>query len=111
MTFDLTKVFGIGAVIATLAAAPVMAQEIGDWDGDTDGTLNQDEFNQGWSENFGDGDSPFDAWDENGDGMLGEDEYNAGVFNSYDSDRNGTIDETEFGDVGDDLGDGGFWNT
>lgn len=39
-----------------------------------------------------------------------EDEYNTGVFNSYDDDGSGMIEEPEFGDVGDDMGDGGFWD-
>ena len=87
-----------------------MAQEIGEWDGDADGALNREEFNEGWGSSYGEGESAFGTWDEDGDGALSEDEYNAGVFNSYDRDDSGAIEEPEFGDVGDDMGDGGFWD-
>lgn len=110
MRIELKKIAGIGAILAALAAGPVMAQGLTDWDGDGDGGLNQNEFNEGWGSIYGDGESAFSTWDEDGDGMLNEDEYNAGVFNGYDRDRNGMIEEPEFGDVGDDIGDGGFWD-
>ena len=105
MAIELKKLAGIGAVIAALTAAPAMAQEIGEWDGDGDGVLNQEEFNEGFGEV-----GAFGEWDEDGDGALSEDEYNAGVFDSYDDDDSGAIEEPEFGDVGDDMGDGGFWD-
>jgi|GEM_PF-6329523 len=38
------------------------------------------------------------------------DEFNIGVYNSYDTDDSGVIEEPEFGDIGDDMGDGGFWD-
>ena len=110
MTIELKKLAGIGAVLAALTAAPAMAQEIGEWDGDGDGALNQEEFNEGWGSSFGEDESAFSMWDEDGDGALNEDEYNTGVFNSYDDDESGVIEEPEFGDVGDDMGDGGFWD-
>ena len=109
MTIELKKLAGIGAVIATLTAAPAMAQDINEWDGDGDGALNEQEFTEGWGSTFED-ESAFSTWDEDGDGALNEDEYNAGVFNSYDDDASGAIEEPEFGDVGDDMGDGGFWD-
>ncbi len=110
MSIDLKKLAGISAVLAALTAAPVMAQEdIGAWDADGDGALNEEEFNEGWGTSWGEED-PYTAWDEDGDGMLNEDEFNAGVFNSYDADDSGVIEEPEFGDVGDDIGDGGFWD-
>ena len=111
MTFELKKLAGLGAVLAALTAAPAMAQEdIGAWDSDGDGALNEEEFAEGWGAGFGDDESAFSPWDEDGDGALNEEEYNAGVFNSYDDDGSGVIEEPEFGDVGDDMGDGGFWD-
>jgi opacity protein-like surface antigen len=110
MTIELKKIAGIGAVVAALAAGPVMAQEIGEWDTDTDGALNAEEFNTGWNAGFGEGETAFSTWDEDDDGALSEDEYNAGVFSSYDDDASGVIEEPEYGDVGDDMGDGGFWD-
>ncbi len=110
MTIEFKKIIGICAILAALTAGPVMAQGLTDWDGDADGVLSQDEFNEGWGTNYGDDESAFSTWDEDEDGMLSEDEYNNGVFGSYDDDDSGMIEEPEFGDVGDDMGDGGFWD-
>lgn len=106
MTLELKKLAGIGAIVVALTAAPAMAQEdIGAWDTDGDGALSQEEFETGWGEN-----DVYSTWDEDGDGALTEEEFNAGVFDSYDADDSGAIEEPEFGDVGDDMGDGGFWD-
>ncbi|TFL16010.1 EF-hand domain-containing protein [Jannaschia formosa] len=111
MTIDVKKIASIGAAIAVLGAGPALAQDMmSDWDSDGDGIVNEEEFNEGWNSQWSDGESAFDTWDGDGDGMLSEDEFNSGVFNSYDADDSGVIEEPEFGDVGDDLGDGGFWD-
>nr|WP_111299619.1 hypothetical protein [Paracoccus saliphilus] len=110
MTIELKKIAGMGAVIAALAAGPAMAQVFDDWDTNADRAWDQNEFNQGWGSSFGEEGSAFSRWDEDQDGALTEDEYNAGVFNTYDRDGSGMIEEPEFGDVGDDMGDGGFWD-
>ena len=89
-----------------LAAVPALAQEdLGAWDADQDGILSEEEFGTGFGEN-----EAFDSWDADGDGLLSEDEFNTGVFGSYDEDDSGAIEEPEFGDIGDDMGDGGFWD-
>ncbi|AZQ69774.1 hypothetical protein EF888_17810 [Silicimonas algicola] len=107
---ELKKLAGIGAILAAFAATPVMAQEdFGGWDADGDGAVNQEEFTEGWGNTFGD-ESPYEAWDEDGDGMLTEDEFHTGIYSSYDADDSGVIEEPEFGDAGDDIGDGGFWD-
>ena len=96
----------LGLVAPVFAAAPAMAQEdMGAWDANDDGVLDNDEFATGFGESgvFGD-------WDSDGDGSLTEDEFNAGVFGGYDDNGDGTIDESEFGDVGDDMGDGGLFD-
>lgn len=110
MTIELKKIAGLGAVLVALAAAPVMAQGLTDWDADADGALNAEEFQGGWDDAYGEEETAFSTWDEDEDGALSEDEYNAGVFGSYDDDASGVIEEPEFGDVGDDMGDGGFWD-
>lgn len=110
MTIELKKIAGIVAVLGALTAVPAMAQDMTEWDGDGDGALSTEEFQTGWDNGFGDGETAFSTWDEDGDGALNEDEYNAGVFSSYDDDDSGVIEEPEFGDVGDDMGDGGFWD-
>lgn len=62
-----------------------------------------------WDAGFND-EEQFDAWDADGDGLLDEDEFNEGVFSSYDDNENDTLDEPEYGDYNDDLGDEGFWD-
>lgn len=109
MTIELKKIAGIAAVLGALTAAPAMAQDMTEWDADGDGGINAEEFQGGWDKGYGE-ETAFSTWDEDGDGALSEDEYNAGVFNSYDDDASGVIEEPEFGDVGDDMGDGGFWD-
>ena len=95
-----------GAVLAlALAASPAYAQELGEWDADASGALNEEEFNAGFGES-----GVYDAWDADRDGALTEDEFNAGVFGGYDRNDDGMIDEPEFGDYGDDVGDGGLFD-
>ena len=111
MMTQLKKIAGIGAVLAALAATPAVAQDLVEWDSDYDGALSNQEFGEGWSAGFDDEEGAFGAWDTDGDGALTEDEYNTGVYNSYDADRDGSLNEEEFGEVGEDMGDGGFWNS
>ncbi len=94
------------------------------FDGNNDDVLSEDELNTGLagqstgSTSTGDasrletrfGDDAYSNWDANDDGNLTEDEFNTGVFSAYDRDGSGSIEEPEFGDVGDDMGDGGFWD-
>lgn len=87
----------------------------GEWDANDDEALSEDEFNAGVGENkdeFGTrfGENAYSEWDEDGDGALTEDEFGSGVYSGYDADESEGIEEPEFGDVGDDMGDGGFWD-
>ena len=89
-----------------LAAAPAMAQEEWEaWDTDEDAILSEEEFGTGFGEN-----EVFETWDADDDGLLSEDEFSEGVFGAYDEDESGALEEPELGDVGDDIGDGGFWD-
>lgn len=89
-----------------LAAAPAVAQEDwGAWDANEDGILDNGQFGAGFGEN-----EVFETWDADGDGLLSEDEFSEGVFGSYDHDDSGAMEEPESGDLGDDMGDGGFWD-
>ena len=102
------KKISIGSTVALMvaAASPAIAQEAyGDWDTDGTAGISQNEFNTG----FGEG-GVYDSWDADGDGALTEDEFNTGVYGAYDRDDSGVIEEPEFGDVGDDMGDGGFFD-
>lgn len=110
MRIDLKKMTGLGAVLAALAAGPAMAQGMSDWDSDGDGVISHDEFHEGMRSNQGE-ETTFSKMDENGDGMLSEEEFNASVFNSYDRDRSGMIEEPEFEKVDEDVRDDGFWKT
>lgn len=105
MTNPFAKLTGAVALLAALAGAPAFAQDANDWDSDGDGALSEDEFNTGWGE-YG----AYDSWDSDGDGMLSEDEFNTGIYDSYDYDDSGVIEEPEYGDLDDDMGDGGFWD-
>jgi hypothetical protein len=85
------------------------------FDGDDNLSLTESELETGIGTNaeafntrFGDG--AFDAWDANDDDLLSNDEFNEGVYASYDFDRDNLIEEPEFGDMGDDMGDGGLWD-
>jgi hypothetical protein len=97
---------GVAALaIPLLAAAPAMADRFGDWDGNDDGVLDGNEFTTGFREN-----GAYDAWDADDDGSLTEDEFNDGVLGAYDDDGNDTLDELEFGNIEDDIGDGGLFD-
>lgn len=85
------------------------------WDADDSGTLTETEFKEGlgdkdqaFNERYGDG--WFGEWDANSDSAIGEDEYYDGLYSSYDADNNNVIEEPEFGDLGDDMGDGGWFD-
>lgn len=87
----------------------------GDWDTDDDNMLSEGEFNTGVGENteaFNErfGEDAFSEWDEDGDEMVSEDEFYGGVYAGYDRDDDNVIEEPEFSDLGDDMGDGGFWD-
>lgn len=86
------------------------------FDGNSDGIVDQNEINAGFADDnrsaFNDrfGSDYYNSWDADGDGGLSETEWNDGVYGGYDRDGSGMIEESEFGDVGDDMGDDGFWD-
>lgn len=85
------------------------------WDTDKSGTLTQSELETGIGDNeeaFNErcGDGWFGEWDANTDSALSEDEYYDGLYTSYDADNDNVIEEPEFGDLGDDMGDGGWFD-
>jgi len=90
------------------------AQIFKKWDANADGMLSQAEFEEGVGDNtaFTDrfGDNYFDTWDANDDDNIGENEFYEGTYGVYDADENNVIEEPELGDLGDDMGDGGFWD-
>ena len=102
---DLLNLTAASALAPSLLSAPVLAQELSEWDGDGDGAINEEEFGAGFGEA-----GVYGSWDEDGDGSLTEDEFNTGVYEGYDADDSGAIEEPEFDDVGDDMGDGGLFD-
>lgn len=85
------------------------------WDSDGNGSLSQEEFDQGAGENqeaFNErfGENAFGEWDADGNDEVSETEFHESTFGAYDGDSNDIIEEPEFGDLGDDIGDGGFWD-
>ncbi|AVX05258.1 hypothetical protein MXMO3_02747 [Maritalea myrionectae] len=75
------------------------------WDIDGDGVILANEFAEGWSDI-----GLLSTWDTNNDGLLSETEFATGVFYKYDENNDGIIEEPELTDIGDDMGDGGFWD-
>ncbi len=133
MPSNIMKIAASSALALSLLAVPAVAQEFSEWDSDGDGAISEEEFNTGFGENeafntwdanddggldetefgtgFGDREvGEFSEWDESGDGLVDNEEFNAGVYGNYDADDSGVIEEPEFGDMGDDIGDGGLFD-
>ncbi|WP_282026256.1 hypothetical protein [Limimaricola cinnabarinus] len=114
------KLGGVVALMTMLTALPMSAQEAttdtgadmagsaevggtmraSDWDADTDGMLNPDEFRTGFAEM-----KDFTAWDTDGDGMLSEEEWYQGNFDHYDTDASGMLEDAEYGGLEMDMMD------
>ncbi|MFC0202578.1 EF-hand domain-containing protein [Paracoccus rhizosphaerae] len=75
------------------------------WDIDGDGVVLSNEFADGFSEV-----GLLGEWDVDRDGALNEEEFTTGVYDRYDEDDTGIIEEPELTDIGDDMGDEGFWD-
>ena len=80
------------------------------WDSDSDGLLSQDEFNEGFEATDSDVTYDYDSWDSDGDGLLSSDETSAGLYDTYDENDNDVIEEPEYDDFGDDVGDAGLFD-
>ena len=78
-----------------------------EWDSDSDGLLTEDEFNEGLAAS---GDYDYQGWDSDNDGLLSQDETSEGLYDTYDENGDQRIDEPEFGDFGDDIGDEGLFD-
>ncbi len=75
------------------------------WDVDGDGVILGNEFQTGF-QTWG----TFTEFDTTADGGISEDELTQGIFDRYDADGTGFIEEPELADIGDDMGDSGFWD-
>lgn len=94
-----------GDVVTPDEVVELNAAKLPDWDIDGDGLIVAHEFMDG----FGDW-GTFGELDADGDGGVTEDELAREIFAGYDEDGNGLIAEPELAGMGDDLGDGGFWD-
>lgn len=89
-------------VVAPVAVAVASLEP---WDVDGDGVILRNEFLDGFRE-WG----TFGEFDLDVDGFVTEGEFAEGVFARYDDDLDGIIEEPELTDIGDDMGDEGFWD-
>ena len=126
MTNDLLKLAAVSVFALSLASGPLGAQEtFGDWDANTDGGIDAAEFETRLGETglfgawdtdadeslseaeldaaLGDRDVDYSAWDGDGDGLIRESEFLSGLYNNYDVDTSGSLDEEEFGAFGDEA--------
>ncbi|HET7315573.1 hypothetical protein [Salinisphaera sp.] len=76
-------------------------------DANQDGKVDQSEFT-----NYYDNSGLFDTWDADGDGYIDNDEFGDGLYGYYDDNGDGYIDDAEWqnGVMVDDRGDNGFWD-
>lgn len=79
--------------------------EMSEWDTNADSAVSQDEFDTQIGDN-----NTYAGWDSDESGDVSETEFHESTFGVYDDDENNVIEEPEFGDLGDDIGDGGFWD-
>ncbi|WP_308915160.1 hypothetical protein [Jannaschia sp. LMIT008] len=91
------------------------AGTFGRYDTDGDAMLSQQEYDAGFADIGEYRDEGFEMGafgdaDADGDGMLNEDEYNTALFNSYDTDRSGDLNEEESMILDRDMGEDGFFN-
>jgi hypothetical protein len=78
---------------------------LGPWDIDGDGTILRNEFEEGLR-----GWGTFAEFDADLNGFIRPEEFAASVFFRYDADGAGFLEEPELSDIGDDMGDDGFWD-
>lgn len=102
----------IGGGVWSTAAAPDVPDEeavavasLEPWDIDGDGVILRNEFLDGFRD-WG----TFGEFDVDADGGITEGEFADAVFARYDDNLDGIIEEPELTDIGDDMGDGGFWD-
>lgn len=81
------KTLMTGAAMALMISGTAFAAE---WDANADGQVDETEFRTGLE-----ADNPFGAWDGDRDGMLSQEEFDQGLWNSFDQDRDGFLDEPE----------------
>ncbi|HET8854578.1 MAG TPA: hypothetical protein VFM60_01530 [Salinimicrobium sp.] len=74
-----------------LISSTAIAQDFDEFDSNTDGMIDSDEFSETYSSELPD-------WDGDGDGMLDDQEFNDLTFNRIDVDQDGNISEEDWND-------------
>ena len=82
------------AAVAALAGASAAAQEIGAWDANSDGLLEEAEFTEGVL-----GAGAFDRWDLDDDDLIGFSELASGLYGLWDADSDGELSVSEWDDA------------
>ncbi len=87
---DLKTYASVGAILAALAAAPAVAQDMSEWDTNGDGVIDQEEFNTGHRAS-----DAYTTWDGDASGAISEEEFDTGVTSAFDMDASGDLNEEE----------------
>lgn len=87
------RTFTLAALVA-LAGLPASAQELGAWDADSDGQLDEAEFTEGFLEA-----EAFDRWDLDDDDQVGLAEFAVGLHDLWDADDDGELTVSEWDDA------------
>jgi len=82
------------AAAAALVGASAAAQEVGAWDGNADGLLEEAEFTEGFL-----GAGVFDRWDLDDDDLIGFSELSSGLYGLWDADEDGELAINEWDDA------------
>lgn len=64
-------------------------QSYDDFNAATDGTVDQNSFNEGFTDNY-------DQWDTDGDGAINDQEFYSTTYNRLDQNQDGTLTEEEW---------------
>jgi len=79
-------------VAVTLAlAGPAMAQTFKRWDTNDNGSIDSNEFQQGFARS-----GAYSQWDTNNDGVVDQQEFSNGVFSVWDRNGDGQLERQEF---------------
>lgn len=89
------------------AGGALASPGFGDLDINDDDRISAVEFNDYYLDG-----GVFDTWDADRDGFLDDDEFSSGLFDIFDDDDDEYIDDMEWeaGLLMDDAGDDGFWD-
>lgn len=86
------KTFKTIVFLSFLFMSPIaFAQDFDQYDNNTDGMIDSDEFSETYQSELPD-------WDGDGDGMLDDQEFNDLTFNRIDADQDGYISEEDWND-------------